>query len=60
MQPMQDPTHIPRKAFSRFKILFSDIQGVPENLCPVCLKTRTKQQKVVTIFWHDVARKMLN
>ena len=36
------------------------LQGVPENLCPVCLKTTTKQQKVVTIFWHDVARKMLN
>ena len=38
----------------------TSLQGVPENLCPVCLKTTTKQQKGRHHILHDVARKMLN
>ena len=36
------------------------IQGVPENLCPVCLKIATKRQKVLTILLLDVALQMFN
>ena len=38
----------------------SQIQGVPENLCPVCLKIATKRQKVLTILLLDVALQMFN
>ena len=36
------------------------LQGVPENLCPVCLKIATKRQKVLTILLLDVALQMFN
>ena len=34
--------------------------GCPRNLCPVCLKIMTKQQKVLTIFLYDAALQMFN
>ena len=37
-----------------------EIQGVPEKLCPVCLKIATKQQKILTNLFHDVALQMFN
>ena len=36
------------------------IQGVPENLCPVCLKIATKRQEALTILLLDVALQMFN
>ena len=37
-----------------------NIQGVPEKLCPFCLKIATKQQKILTNLFHDVALQMFN
>ena len=36
------------------------VQGVPEKLCPVCLKIATKQQKFLTNLFHDVGLQMFN
>ena len=36
------------------------LQGVPEKLCPVCLKIATKRQKILTNLFHDVALQMFN
>ena len=37
-----------------------DVQGVPEKLCPVYLKIATKQQRILTNLFHDVALQMFN
>ena len=39
---------------------FVNIQGVPEKLCPVCLKIVRKQQKIITNLFDDVALQMFN
>ena len=37
-----------------------NVQGVPENLCPVYRKITTKRQKVLTILLYDVSLEMSN